>query len=67
MNARAQSGQSFPDEIPIEPIHISRFGVMVLRELVADDGWLTIGWTLPEAGAPQPPSSPPTPPKPSAS
>jgi hypothetical protein len=47
MNARAQSGQSFPAEIPIEPVRLSRFGVLVLRELVADNGWLTIGWGLP--------------------
>lgn len=64
MNARAKAGQSFPDEIPIEPIRFSRFGVMVLRELVADDGWLTIGWTLPEAGAKAQPTPPPAPPAP---
>ena len=50
MNARAKAGQSFPEEIPIEPVRLSRFGVLVLRELVADDGWLTVGWSLPEAG-----------------
>ena len=47
MNARANAGQSFPKEIPIEPVRLSRFGVLVLRELVADDGWLTVGWGLP--------------------
>jgi hypothetical protein len=47
MNARAAAGQSFPAQIPIEPIRFSRFGVMVLRELIADDGWLTVGWGLP--------------------
>ncbi len=39
MNARAAAGQSFPKEIPIEPVRLSRFGVLVLRELIADDGW----------------------------
>jgi hypothetical protein len=61
MNARANAGQSFPKEIPIEPVRLSRFGVLVLRELVADDGWLTVGWGLPSlgatAGAPSPPVS----------
>jgi hypothetical protein len=47
MNDRAHAGQSFPKEIPIEPVRLSRFGVLVLRELVADDGWLTVGWGLP--------------------
>jgi hypothetical protein len=47
MNDRANAGQSFPKEIPIEPVRLSRFGVLVLRELVADDGWLTVGWGLP--------------------
>jgi hypothetical protein len=47
MNARAAAGQSFPKEIPIEPVRLSRFGVLVLRELIADDGWLTVGWGLP--------------------
>jgi hypothetical protein len=47
MNERANAGQSFPKEIPIEPVRLSQFGVLVLRELVADDGWLTIGWKLP--------------------
>jgi hypothetical protein len=47
MNARANAGESFPKEIPIEPVRLSRFGVLVLRELVAEDGWLTVGWGLP--------------------
>ena len=47
MNDRANAGQGFPSEIPIEPVRFSRFGVMVLRELVAHDGWLTVGWGLP--------------------
>lgn len=47
MNARANAGQSFPKQIPIEPVRLSRFGVLVLRELTADDGWLTVGWGLP--------------------
>jgi hypothetical protein len=55
MNARANAGQSFPKEIPIEPIRFSRFGVLVLQELVADNGWLTVGWGLPSLGAPSAP------------
>ena len=51
MNARAKAGQSFPPEIPIEPLRLTRFGVLVLKELVADDGWLTVGWQLPPPGA----------------
>jgi hypothetical protein len=47
MNARADAGQSFPKQIPIEPVRLSRFGVLVLGELIADDGWLTVGWALP--------------------
>jgi hypothetical protein len=47
MNARAAAGESCPKEIPIEPVRFSRFGVLVLRELIADDGWLTVGWGLP--------------------
>jgi hypothetical protein len=50
MNARARAGQSFPAEIPIQPVRLSRFGALVLQELVADDGWLTLGWVLPEEG-----------------
>jgi hypothetical protein len=56
MNARARAGQSFPAEIPIQPVRLSRFGVLVLQELVADDGWLTIGWVLPAAGKPGAPT-----------
>jgi hypothetical protein len=51
MNARARSGQSFPAEIPIESVRISRFGTLLLHELTADDGWLTISWILPPGGA----------------
>jgi hypothetical protein len=58
MNARAKAGQSFPPEIPIEPLRLTQFGVLVLKELVADDGWLTVGWQLPPPGAVQ--AMPPT-------
>jgi hypothetical protein len=51
MNARAKAGQSFPPKIPIEPLRLTRFGVLVLKELVADDGWLTVGWQLPPPGS----------------
>jgi hypothetical protein len=51
MNARAKAGQSFPPEIPIEPLRLTQFGVLVLKELVADDGWLTVGWQLPPPGS----------------
>lgn len=47
MNARARAGQSFPDEIPIEPVRITRLGTLLLHELTADDGWLTVSWILP--------------------
>ena len=47
MNARANAGQSFPKQIPIQPIRTSQFGVLMLQELVADDGWLTVTWRLP--------------------
>jgi hypothetical protein len=59
MNARAKAGQSFPDEIPIDPVRVSRLGTLLLQELTADNGWLTISWLLP----PQAPSSPTLPPK----
>jgi hypothetical protein len=54
MNARARSGQGFPAEIPIEPIRLTRFGTLLLYELQADDGWLTIAWVLPPTATPQP-------------
>ncbi len=54
MNARAKAGQSFPAEIPIEPVRLSRFGVLILKQLVADDGWLTVGWSLPPPGSVEP-------------
>jgi hypothetical protein len=60
MNARAKAGQSFPSEIPIAPIRTTRFGTLLLHQLQADDGWLTIGWLLP----PTLPS--PVPPRPGA-
>jgi hypothetical protein len=47
MNARARTGQGFPSEIPIEPIRTTRFGTLLLHELQADEGWLTISWVLP--------------------
>jgi hypothetical protein len=54
MNARAQAGNGFPAEIPIEPIRLTRFGALLLHELQADDGWLTIGWVLPPAATDRP-------------
>jgi hypothetical protein len=54
MNARAEAGQSFPAEIPIDPIRLTRFGALLLHELRADDGWLTIGWVLPPESTDQP-------------
>jgi hypothetical protein len=54
MNARARAGQSFPAEIPVEPIRISRFGTLLLHELQADEGWLTVSWVLPPAVTPRP-------------
>jgi hypothetical protein len=62
MNARAQAGESFPAEIPIEPIRLTRFGTMLLHQLLADDGWLTIGWVLP----PETTDAPLVPPRPGA-
>lgn len=50
MNARAKKGQGFPAEIPIQPVRLARVGALVLREFSCDDGWLSIGWGLPEAG-----------------
>lgn len=47
MNARAAAGQSFPPEISIDPVVLEKLGPLRLRELVADDGWLSLGWTLP--------------------
>ena len=47
MNARANAGESFPAEIPIDPIHITNVGTLLLNQLEAEDGWLTIGWILP--------------------
>lgn len=47
MNARANAGESFPAEIPIDPIHITNVGTLLLNQLEAKDGWLTLGWILP--------------------
>jgi hypothetical protein len=47
MNARAAAGESFPREIPIEPIRITRLGTLLLNQLEAKDGWLTVTWLLP--------------------
>ena len=52
MNARANAGESFPAEIPIDPIHISNVGTLLLNQLEAKDGWLTLGWILPPPAAP---------------
>lgn len=49
MNARANAGESFPREIPIDPIRITNVGTLLLNQLEAKDGWLTIGWILPPA------------------
>ena len=51
MNARANAGESFPAEIPIDPIHISNVGTLLLNQLEAKDGWLTLGWILPPPAA----------------
>ncbi|MCC6494551.1 MAG: hypothetical protein IT424_16190, partial [Pirellulales bacterium] len=50
MNARAEAGESFPAEIPIQPMRVTQLGTLLVRELRADDGWLTIGWILPPPG-----------------
>src|SRR5690606_17104342 len=47
MNARAEAGESFPKEIPIQPLRVTRLGVLLVNELTVDDGWLTVGWILP--------------------
>lgn len=52
MNARAKAGESFPSEIPIEPIHITNMGTLLLNQLEAKDGWLTVGWITPPPPAP---------------
>ena len=49
MNARANAGESFPAEIPIDPVHVANVGTLLLNQLEAKDGWLTIGWILPPA------------------
>ncbi|RIK79937.1 MAG: hypothetical protein DCC67_09950 [Planctomycetota bacterium] len=55
MNARADAGQSFPAEIPIQPLQVTRLGTLLVRQLEVDDGWLTIGWILPPQAPPLPP------------
>ncbi|WP_428308369.1 hypothetical protein [Lacipirellula sp.] len=50
MNARANAGESFPAEIPIDPIRITNVGTLLLDQLEVQDGWLTVGWILPPAG-----------------
>jgi hypothetical protein len=52
MNARANAGESFPREIPIEPVRITNVGALLLDQLEAKDGWLTVGWILPPPPAP---------------
>lgn len=51
MNARAERGESFPAEIPIQAIHLPGNlnvpGELVLRQLQCDNGWLALGWALP--------------------
>lgn len=47
MNARANAGESFPAEIPIDPIRITNVGTLLLDQLEVKDGWLTVGWILP--------------------
>ncbi len=47
MNARANAGESFPREIPIDPIAITSVGTLLLDQLEVRDGWLTVGWILP--------------------
>lgn len=52
MNARANAGESFPQEIPIEPIRITNVGTLLLNQLEVQDGWLTVGWILPPPAPP---------------
>jgi hypothetical protein len=51
MNARARAGQSFPDHIPIERIRLTQYGTLLLQQIDAQGGWLTLGWALaPDGG-----------------
>lgn len=59
MNARADAGQSFPAEIPIDPIRITNVGTLLLSELQAKDGWLSVGWILPPPGVEEAPAPAP--------
>lgn len=52
INARANAGESFPKEIPIDPIRVASVGTLLLNEIKVDDGWLTVGWILPPPAAP---------------
>jgi hypothetical protein len=51
MNARADRGESFPDEIPLQPIRLpERLGIqgeLTLRFIDCDNHWLTLSWQLP--------------------
>ncbi len=52
MNARAETGQGFPAEIPIERVTLPVEGfedrALVLNQIDCDGGWLTVVWSLPE-------------------
>jgi hypothetical protein len=52
INARANAGESFPKEIPLDPIRVAAVGTLLLNEIKVDDGWLTVGWILPPPAAP---------------
>gem|GEM_PF-1520347 len=51
MNARADRGESFPAEIPIQPIRLPKKlgipGELTLQQLDCDQHWLTLSWALP--------------------
>ena len=51
MNARADKGEGFPQQIPIDPIKLPAQlaipGSLELKELHCDDGWLIVAWALP--------------------
>ena len=52
MNARANAGESFPAEIPIDPdSRHERRHAAARPSWKRKDGWLTIGWILAAAGA----------------
>jgi hypothetical protein len=61
MNARAREGQSFPDHIPIERIRLTQYGTLLLQQIDAQGGWLTLGWALaPDGGRALDATAPPT-------